>query len=112
MTYSNIDKTTNTKLAARRAAEQHPLRWRANKACLWGLCSNAACRRAHECRGNPHDCVARYAPLVPEEVHEGVRIMAEYHGLSFDELRADYPLEMDAVRDWSDLVLESTWRQR
>jgi len=111
MTYP---KTANTKPAARGSAERSALRWQANKASLWGLCGKAACRRAHECRGDPADCTARYMPLAPEEVHEGVRIMAEgrEHGLTVDELRADYPLEMRAVRDWADLVLQSASRPR
>jgi hypothetical protein len=58
--------------------------------------------------------MARYMPLVPEDVHEGIRILAEgrERGVGFDELRSDHRLEMDAVREWSDLVLESAWRQR
>ena len=110
MTYPNIEKTTNTKLAARRRA----LRLQANDANLWALCANAACRRAHACRGDPNDCMTSCLLLLPEEAQEGVRIMAEgrERGISFDKLRVDHPPEIDAVLEWDDLVFDSVWRKR
>ena len=113
MSYAHIEKATNTKLAARRAGERRALRRQADTACLWGLCANAACRRAGACRGDPHDCISRYLPLVPEEVNDGVRLLAEgrEHGLTYEDLRTDHPLEMNGVREWSDLVLQSARRR-
>jgi len=99
----------NAKLAARRAAARLALRWAASAVCLWGLCTDAACRRAQECRGDPHRCMRRALPLLPEEVREGLRAMADGHErrLSFDALREEYPEEIDAVCDWAGRVLAS-----
>lgn len=77
-------------------------RWMANMICLWGLCAKPACRRARACRRDPRDCLARYAPLVPEDAREGVKVMLEGRslGLSYDEMREGAPDEVAAVEDW------------
>ena len=77
-------------------------RWMANMICLWGLCAKPACRRARACRRDPQDCLARYAPLVPEEAREGVKVLLEgrQYGLSYDDVRADAPEEVAAVENW------------
>ena len=78
------------------------MRWMANMICLWGLCAKPACRRAQRCKRDPRDCLARYAPLVPEDAREGVKAMLEGRslGLSYDEVREDAPAEVAAVEDW------------
>ena len=53
------------------------LRWMSNMACLWGLCRNAACGRARQCRRDPRFCMRRCAPLVPEQVRSGVAFMLD-----------------------------------
>ena len=37
------------------------LRLYAGQLQLWRLCCNAACRRAHTCRGDPQRCATRFA---------------------------------------------------
>jgi hypothetical protein len=37
------------------------LRLYAGRLQLWRLCCNAACRRAHSCRGDPQRCGTRFA---------------------------------------------------
>ena len=78
------------------------LRWMANMLCLWGLCAKPACRRAQACKRDPHECLKRYAPLVPEDARAGVKAMLEglQYGLSYDEMRADAPDEVAAVEAW------------
>ncbi len=78
------------------------LRWMANMICLWGLCAKPACRRARRCKRNPRDCLARYAPLVPEDARAGVQLMLEgkQYGLSYDDVRADAPDDVAAVEAW------------
>lgn len=82
------------------------LRWMANMLCLWGLCRRPACRRARACKHDPRQCLARYAPLVPEEARDGVAAMIEglRAGLGYDELRAEGPDEIAAVEQWIALV--------
>jgi len=89
------------------ARRDHPaltpaLRWMSNMICLWGFCDKAACRRAQRCKGDPRDCLARYAPLVPEDARAGVKCMLEglRYGQSYDEVCEDVPDEVVAVEDW------------
>ena len=86
------------------------LRWMANMLSLHGLCANAACRRARACKRQPRECLARYAPLVPEDVSEGVAALLEgrRHGLGYDELREEAPDLIAAVEDWTARVDESS----
>ena len=78
------------------------LRWMSNMACLWGLCRNAACGRARQCRRDPRFCMRRCAPLVPEQVRSGVAFMLDgkQQGFSYEDLRAQAPFAIAAVEDW------------
>ena len=78
---------------------------------LCHLCARPACRRAQACRGEPRECLARYAPLVPEEARDGAQAMMESKdiGLSFDELRDEAP-EVDDLIEWQELVQTSAAR--
>jgi len=54
---------------------------------LWRLCGNAACRRAHGCRGNGTACFRQNYPLLPEGVRawfEGLG-EAQKENYSFDQ---------------------------
>jgi hypothetical protein len=70
---------------------------------LWGLCRTRACRRAGACHGDPHECLARYAPLLPDDVRAGAAAMIEGWrlGLDFDELCEDAEAELEAFGAWS-----------
>ena len=78
------------------------LRWMSNMIGLWSLCAKPACRRARACQRDPHDCLARYAALVPQAARDGVKAMLEgqRYGLSYDELREDAPDEIAALESW------------
>src|SRR5687767_7701554 len=80
------------------------LRWISNLMRLWALCSNTRCRRAHTCRGKPHECLSRYEPLVPDRAREGCDALVDgkLSNKSFDQLRAEEP----ALHDLA------AWRQR
>jgi hypothetical protein len=84
----------------------HDLRTISNLLCLWGLCGKPACRRARQCKRDPRDCLSRYAPLVPDDARDGVAAMFEGKqcGMSYDELRAEAPLEIAAIESWIGLV--------
>ena len=79
------------------------LRWTANALCLWGLCGKAACRRARQCRHHPEQCLARYAPLVPEEARIGVMALAQgrHDGVGDEVVRMHAPVEIAAIEDWT-----------
>ena len=81
------------------------LRWMADLMRLPELCARPKCRCAHACRGEPRDCLARYAPLVPEAARDGVQTMLDglAYRLSFDELRDQAP-EIDDLIEWTRLV--------
>ena len=85
------------------------LRQQSNWLRLDGLCARRACRRARTCRGQPRECLARYAPLVPQEVHDGMMAMLEGRrlGLSFDQARERWPDETDAILEWTQLIEDS-----
>jgi hypothetical protein len=93
-------------LAQNKTARARSLRSASNLLCLWGLCGKATCHRARTCRGAAPDCVARYAPLAPEDVRLGVALMLEARrcGLSYDAARADATEEFAAVERWIGLV--------
>jgi hypothetical protein len=78
------------------------LRTTSNTLCLWALCGKPACRRARQCRRDPNDCIARYAPLVPEEARCGVLALIEAGrcGISDEQMRADAPAEIAALESW------------
>jgi len=71
---------------------------------LWRLCGNAACRRAHCCRGQGAACFKANYPLLPEGVRawfEGLG-EAQKQDYSFDEAVEwlDGLGLMDEFRDW------------
>jgi len=71
------------------------LRWLSNLIRLSALCARPSCRRAHACRGEPRDCLARYAPLVPEGAEAMVDGMLRH--LPFDDLREEEPAVDDLI---------------
>jgi hypothetical protein len=89
--------------------ETRTLRALSDLICIHGLCGRRACRRARACRGEPRDCLRRYAPLVPEEAREGAKAMASAgrRGLSFDDLLDDARDDVLALVDWTDAVAAS-----
>ena len=80
---------------------------------LHGLCGRRACRRAHACRGEPRECLMRYAPLVPEDAREGAKAMiaAQSRGQDFDELLDDARADVMALAAWAGAV-EASYRRR
>ncbi len=80
---------------------------------LHGLCARRACRRAGACRGEPRECLSRYAPLVPEDAREGAKAMidARSRGLSFDELLDDARDDVMALTAWAGAVAASGRRR-
>jgi hypothetical protein len=81
------------------------LRWAANLMCLPALCARATCRRAGWCRGEPRICLARYAPLVPDNAREGAKAMLDARAkeLSFGEAREEF-VEIEDLVAWQALV--------
>ena len=74
---------------------------------IWALCGRSACRKARACRGDSRDCIARCAPLVPEDVRVWVAALMEYKrdGLRFDDARAALPPELEeAWAAWDETV--------
>ena len=88
------------------------LRWIADTLNLYGLCGRPTCRRARACRGDAQDCLARYAPLVPEEAREGAKMLVDglYSGATFDELFEEAQEEIEALAEWTALVKRATWK--
>ena len=95
------------------AALTPTLQWISNLMRLSALCSRPKCNRAQRCRGEPRDCLMRYAPLVPEEAREGAKAMVDgaMRRLAFDELRDEAP-EVDDLIAWRDLVDSCAARAR
>lgn len=89
------------------------LRWFSNLMGLSHLCTRAKCRRAHACCGEPRICLARYAPLVPEDAREGAKAMLDgrERGLSFDDARKEFA-EIDDLLAWQQLVQTCAARRR
>jgi hypothetical protein len=89
------------------------LRWLADLIGLPALCAQAKCRRAQWCRGEPRVCLARYAPLVPEDAREGAKAMIDgcSRGLSFDEAREEFD-EIDDLLAWRERVDSCAARSR
>ncbi len=94
--------------------ETRVLRALSNLLCIHGLCGRRACRRARACRGEPRDCLPRYAPLVPDEARDGAKAMAwaGRRGLSFDDLLDDARDDVLALADWANGITASYRRRR
>jgi len=75
---------------------------------LWRLCEGAACRRARRCKGNPHACFPRYAPLLPGEVQDyySSLLQSREDGLSFEDAMSELQEEglERALDDWRQAV--------
>jgi len=74
--------------------------------CLWRLCANAACRRAHSCRGRAHLCARHNFKLLPGGVRDFFEafLAAKSAGLSFEAFKD----EMDGSEEFEAL---SAWRK-
>jgi len=85
------------------------VRWRADLLHFPHLCPKGSCRRTGKCSGNPDICMNLLAPFVPEAVHEAVAIIfdAETDRLTYDEVRAKAPLEMQAYEEWLGKIRDS-----
>src|SRR5712691_4171372 len=77
-------------------------RTRANMLRLAHICVKTACRRARTCSADPDTCIGRMTPFLPEDVCSGVEALLEgkLEGLTYDEIRADAPVEVGAYEDW------------
>jgi len=77
-------------------------RMRANLLGFPHLCIKTLCRRADKCLADPDMCMARFAPLVSEDVRSGVDalVMGKFDGLSYDEVRESAPSEVRAYEEW------------
>lgn len=71
------------------------------------LCPKGICRRAGKCSADPDGCTHLLAPFVPEPVHEAVAIMFQSDRLTYDEVRARAPFQMQAYEDWLAKIRES-----
>jgi hypothetical protein len=82
----------------------------ANMLCLWGLCGRPACRRAQQCKCEPRECLARYAPLAPELARDGVAMLLDAlpYRLDYEAVREDAPDELMALEQWRARVAAST----
>jgi hypothetical protein len=76
---------------------------------LGGLCGRTKCRRARICRGDPQECLSRYAPLVPGEAREAMLAMVSglIRGVDFDTMRAGREHQLEALGEWLQLVEQS-----
>lgn len=74
---------------------------------LWIFCRRTPCYRAQACRGEPRDCLARYAPLVPDDVREWIEAGSQAGdagcnpGATFDEHDEEM---LEAVMEWRERV--------
>jgi len=94
--------TTSTAKPQRDDVETEALRRCSGLICLWGLCDKRACRRARAYRGEPRDCLGRYARLVPEAVRDCAKaiVEAKWQGLSFEEFYAETDADFAAYCEW------------
>ena len=84
-------------------------RWAVNMLGFPHLCVKTACRRADTCSADPDICIGRLAPLLPENVRDGIQALFEgkFDGLTYDEVRAGAPLELRAFEEWLGKIGES-----
>jgi hypothetical protein len=78
---------------------------------LWIFCRTTRCYRARDCRGDASDCIARYAPLVPEEVRDGARLLLRDEDtssvLGSVETLLDDAEATEALDEWEALVMQA-----
>ena len=79
------------------------LRTASNLLCLWALCGKPACRRAQQCKRNAAGCLARYAPLAPEDARLGALAVLQgaRDGVGIDEVRRHVPGDVAAWESWT-----------
>jgi len=84
-------------------------RWRADLLKFPHLCPKGRCRRTQKCSGNPDICMNLLAPFVPEAVHDAVAIIfdADADRVTYDEVRAKAPIEMQAYEEWLGKIQDS-----
>jgi hypothetical protein len=94
---------------ARDAYDTKVMRWTADMLSLWGLCANAKCRRARQCRGEPSDCVKQYEPIIPEATYESIVMLREHmqRGMTFEAACKECPDETEEAYVWAMLVMRS-----
>ena len=94
------------------AVPKQALRWLADTMCLGGLCARTKSRRAMACRGEPRECLSRYAPPVPEEARDGVKAMIDgmMRGVAFDTMREECEDEIEGLGEWTEGARECRWR--
>lgn len=65
--------------------------------------------RTYFCRGEPRDCLARCAPLVPQDARDGVKAMFDgwWRALPFDDLLDQAEEELEALDAWLQAVERS-----
>jgi hypothetical protein len=75
---------------------------------FWLFCSKSACRRARTCSFDPHFCMARVGPSVPQDVCDAVdgMIHAQFQGKSFDEMFAESPDRLVPYCKWLEAIKE------
>ena len=77
---------------------------------LWVFCRNTRCYRVRDCRGDANGCIERYAPLVPEDVRDGARLLLcddDNSGAlgSVEDVILDDAQAAEALADWDALVM-------
>ena len=99
---------TKTASTCEHKAREKSLRAWGDLMSLWRLCGNAACRRAHACRGNARVCFPRHFPLLPEGVRAWLAGLGEAQedGLTFEEAMEwlDATPAGEALRAWNTAV--------
>jgi hypothetical protein len=87
-------------------AETIALRYIADGLALPALCRNNGCRRTRACKGEPRDCLSRFAPLVPEDAREWMKavIGGLWDDRAFEEVFADHQSEFAAYAAWREAV--------
>ena len=87
-------------------AETNMLRYISDGLSLPRLCRSKGCRRMLACKGEPRECLSRYAPLVPEDAREWMKAaLAGLDGnLAFEEVFADHRADFEAFVAWREAL--------
>ena len=104
LTFFNPDTTSLT--PSERREETEMFRYIATCMHLFGLCRHTNCFRTRACKHNPRECVARYAPLVPDDARAFMRAMLDGRnkGLDFDAMKEGHEDELEELEYWHALV--------